>query len=484
MKALLTSLFVLTVLLAYNLQAQVLINTVSPVANEKINTQFCFNNTKLMAGNSVSDRYLVYYNSDTIFLNVQQSGIWIRKTAYTGNNINSATLTFHNDTIWLCWKEGVISAQIKAIFSNDTGNTWTSIPPVSSIGKVAAPSIYASSNGKIHFVWHIESSTDTTVFHRVFHNGTFLTSAYPLSNLTGQGQWPSVISIGDTVLCAWKEAPLPTKVWYRSSFTGGTSWNPISSLPTTTLLSTSKDPNLAYAYDSISNTHFVYLAFDGQNKIYFQRSTDFGNTWTVPDTISNLNKLSQFAHIECNNKGFVGIAYEQRPIGSSLFDDTKKDVGFTYSTNWGNVGTFSVDTLAYTHNGFGSVYPGFNKIDENNFYLAWLTKDTVNNKMKVFERLIHFNSATGINNYTLNANSNVYIFPNPFSDQATLHTDNPFRNATLLIYNIYGQAVKQINNISGQTITLRSDNLPSGLYFLQITQGNQVISLEKLVITD
>lgn len=484
MKTRLTPLFVLAVLFSSILQAQVLIDTVSFVSNENINTKFCFNNTKLMAGNSISDRYLVYYNSDTIFLNVYQSGIWTRKTAYIGNNINSATLTFHNDTIWLCWKEGVISARIKAIFSNDTGNTWTSIPPVSSFGKVAAPSIYASSNGKIHFVWHAESSTDTIVYHRVFHNGTYLTSAYPLSNPAGQGQWPSVISIGDTVLCAWKEAPLPTKVWFRSSFNGGTTWNPISSQPTTTLLSSSKDPNLAYAFNSTTNTHYVYLAFDGQNKIYFQRSTDFGNTWTTPDTISSLNKLSQFAHIECNNNGFVGIAYEQRPIGSSLFDNTKKDVGFTYSTNWGNIGTFSVDTLAYTHNGFGSAFPGFNKIDENNFYLAWLTKDTINNKMKVFERLIHFNAITGINNYALNENSNIDIFPNPFSAQTTLQTDNSFRNATLTVFNMHGKKVKQLNSISGQTFTLHRDNLPNGLYFLQFTQDNQVISLEKLVITD
>jgi hypothetical protein len=484
MKKLLTPLFVLTVLLSSHLKGQVLIDTVSFVSNEETNIQFCFNNTKLMAGNTIFDRYLVYYNSDTIFLNVNQLGIWTRKIAYTGSNIQSATLSFHNDTIWICWKEGYISAQIKACYTPDKGNSWVLIPPVSPIGKVAAPSIHASSNGKIHFVWHTESSTDTTVFHRVFHNGTYLTSAYPLSNPTGQGEWPSVISIGDTVLCAWKEAPLPTKVWFRSSFNGGASWNPLSSLPTTTLLSISKDPNLAYAFDSITNTHFVYLAFDSQNKIYLQRSTDFGNTWTTPNTISNLNKLSQFAHIECNNNGFVGIAYEQRPIGSSLFDDTKKDVGFTYSTNWGNNGTFSIDTLAYTHNIFGSVYPGFNKIDENNFYLAWLTKDAVNNEIKIFERLIHFSSTTGISSYDQNVSSHVNIFPNPFSTQTTLQTDNPFRNATLTVYNLYGQTVKQINNISGQTIALHRDNLQSGLYFVQLTQDNQVIAIDKLIITD
>lgn len=474
----------LTVLLASNTEGQVLIDTVSLVSNEKINTRFCFNNTKLMAGNNVADRYIIYYNADTIFLNINQSGIWTRKIAYTGDTIQSATLSFFKDTLWICWKEGDISAQIKARFSPDKGNSWISIPPVSPVGKVAAPSIYAASNGKIHFVWSTETSNDTIVYHRVYCNGIYLTSPYPLSNLTGQGQWPSVIAIGDTVLSAWKEGPLPTKVWFRSSFDGGQSWNSISSTPTTNLLSISKDPNLAYAYNPTTDTHYVYLAYDSQNKIYLQHTTNFANSWTTPDCISNLNKLSQFAHIECNNSGFVGISYEQRPIGSSLFDDTKKDVGFTYSSNWGNSGSFSIDTLTYTHNGFGSAYPAFNKIDENNFYLVWLTKDTVNTKMNVFERLIHFSNTTGINTYEQNMNPQIHIFPNPFLFETTLKSNDNFIDATLIIYNSQGQQVKQIKNISGQTITLHRNNLATGLYFFRLTQDNKVITKGKLVITD
>lgn len=482
MKKLLPSIFMLTHLLATTAKGQVLIDTISLVSNEKTNTQFCFNNTKLMTGNNVSDRYIIYYNSDTIFINVNQFGNWTQKIAHTGNNIQSATLSFYKDTIWICWKEGVVSAQIKARYTADKGNSWSSIVPVSPVGKVAAPSIYAASNGKIHFVWSTESSTDTTVYHNVYHSGVLLPLPIPLSNLTGQGQWPSVIAVGDTVLCAWKEGPLPTKVWFRSSFDGGQSWNPLSANPTTTLLSLSKDPNLAYAYDSITNTHYVYLAYDGQNLIYLQRSTDFGNNWSIPDTISNLNKWSQFAHLECNNKGFVGISYEQRPIGSSLFDDTKKDVGFTYSINWSN--SFSIDTLAYTHNGFGSAYPAFNKIDENNFYLAWLTKDTVNNQMKIFERLVHFNGTTGINTYYQNMDPSINILPNPFSSQTILHTDKNLSNATLTVVNTFGQTVTEIKNIFGQKIVFNRENLPIGLYFVRLIGENKVIATDKLIITN
>ena len=140
--------------------------------------------------------------------------------------------------------------------------------------------------------------------------------------------------------------------------------------------------------------------------------------------------------------------------------------------------------MAYTFNGFGSAYPGFNKIDENNFYLAWLTKDTINNKMKVFERLINISGTTGINNYEQNINPRISIFPNPFSTQTTLQTNMIFKNATLTVYNSYGQIVKQIEYISGQTVSLHRDNLPMGLYFIHLTQDNKTITTDKLIITD
>lgn len=76
------------------------------------------------------------------------------------------------------------------------------------------------------------------------------------------------------------------------------------------------------------------------------------------------------------------------------------------------------------------------------------------------------------------------VYPNPFSTQTTLQTDNFFYNATLTMENVFGQTVKQINNISGQTVTLLRDNLPSGLYFVRLTQDSKIITTKKLLITD
>ena len=84
----------------------------------------------------------------------------------------------------------------------------------------------------------------------------------------------------------------------------------------------------------------------------------------------------------------------------------------------------------------------------------------------------------------INSENKINCYPNPFSTQTTLQTDKFFKEATISVYNSFGQIVKQIKNISGQTITLQRDNLPSGLYFLQLTQDNKIFATDKLVIID
>ena len=78
----------------------------------------------------------------------------------------------------------------------------------------------------------------------------------------------------------------------------------------------------------------------------------------------------------------------------------------------------------------------------------------------------------------------VNIYPNPFSTQTTLQTGKFLKNASLTVYNSFGQTVKQIHNLSGQAIIFHRDNLSSGLYFLRLTQDSKVIAVDKLVIAD
>ena len=81
-------------------------------------------------------------------------------------------------------------------------------------------------------------------------------------------------------------------------------------------------------------------------------------------------------------------------------------------------------------------------------------------------------------------NDELLIYPNPFSLQTILQSEHVLQNATLTVYNCFGQAVKQINNISGQEIILHRDNLSSGVYFIQLRQANKETVIKKLIVTD
>jgi len=79
---------------------------------------------------------------------------------------------------------------------------------------------------------------------------------------------------------------------------------------------------------------------------------------------------------------------------------------------------------------------------------------------------------------------NIFVFPNPFLSETTLKINRNFKNASLSIYNSFGQLVKSIKNINGQTIKLQRDNLPSGLYIIKLLQDNRIFNTSKLIITD
>lgn len=80
--------------------------------------------------------------------------------------------------------------------------------------------------------------------------------------------------------------------------------------------------------------------------------------------------------------------------------------------------------------------------------------------------------------------NHISVFPNPFNSQTTLQTDLPLNNATLRLYNTLGQQIKQINNITGPSVTSQRGNLPGGMYYFRFIQENLTIATGKLVITN
>ena len=77
---------------------------------------------------------------------------------------------------------------------------------------------------------------------------------------------------------------------------------------------------------------------------------------------------------------------------------------------------------------------------------------------------------------------NISVAPNPFSSELAIESAIAFDNASLKLYNAVGQLVREINNLSGQHIALKRENLNSGLYFIQLFEKGKLVKSSKVLV--
>ena len=76
------------------------------------------------------------------------------------------------------------------------------------------------------------------------------------------------------------------------------------------------------------------------------------------------------------------------------------------------------------------------------------------------------------------------IYPNPFYNHTVLETAKDYDKLKVTLYNMHGQVVKQMTNLSGQTFTLDRANLPSGTYLIHLRDKRENLLVKKILITD
>ena len=104
------------------------------------------------------------------------------------------------------------------------------------------------------------------------------------------------------------------------------------------------------------------------------------------------------------------------------------------------------------------------------------------NTVLTFElSVINCDSINGINNLVNNFNFKLY--PNPTNQFATLEFSNPTKqNCSLTLYDLRGQIVRTIKNITTDKVEIERQSLASGLYFFQLRTDRQIIATGKLTI--
>ncbi len=207
------------------------------------------------------------------------------------------------------------------------------------------------------------------------------------------------------------------------------------------------------------------------------------------------NSVNSIIQVACKSYTLNNQTYTQSGIYTQLLTNTQGcdstltinltiNIVDTSVTQNGNVFIANANNATYQwlncNSGFAIISGATNQSftpTANGNYAVVVTQNSCSDTSGCY----NFNT-TGINTYFLQ--NDVIIYPNPFITQTVLQSNVPLINATLTLCNHFGQKVKEIKNISGQTIVLTRDNLESGLYFLQLTEENKTTTVNKLEITD
>ena len=78
--------------------------------------------------------------------------------------------------------------------------------------------------------------------------------------------------------------------------------------------------------------------------------------------------------------------------------------------------------------------------------------------------------------------SKITFSPNPFATTLTVNSGWPLQKASVRLYNAQGRLVREINNLSGDTVTISRGNLQSGLYLVQLSEAGEIIKTAKIMV--
>lgn len=99
-----------------------------------------------------------------------------------------------------------------------------------------------------------------------------------------------------------------------------------------------------------------------------------------------------------------------------------------------------------------------------------------------FIPLVDVCSPLSVNEFSSGQN-NFKLYPNPTNKFATLEFDNSKKEScNLTIYNVFGQIVRTIKEITTDKVIIERQNLTNGLYFFRIDAESKTIATGKLII--
>ncbi len=371
--------------------------------------------------------------------------------------------------VWSDIRNGFPNDEIYYKRSTDGGVTWgTDTRLTNATSSSMFPSV-AVTGSVVHVVWMDGRDGNDEIYYKYSSDaGVSWGSDTRLTNNTANSDYPSIAVSGSLISVVWEDTRNGNdEIYYKRSTDGGVTWG-----ADTRLTSNSADSWYPSVAESGTVVYVVWLdRRDGNNEIYYKCSTDGGMNWE-PDTRLTNNTANSYLPSIAVSGSLVHVVWED-------YRDDDSEIYYKCSTDGGL--TWGADTRLTNYTGL-SKYSSI-AVSGSLVHVVW--EDTRDGNYEIYYKRNPTGNVTNIHNISTEIPSAFSLsqnYPNPFNPVTKIRFDVPQvrnghdRSLQVIIYDMLGRLVATLVNESLKPGTYEVDwdgsDYSSGVYFCRLKAGD------------
>jgi hypothetical protein len=377
------------------------------------------------------------------------------------------SISVSGSSVHVVWASGGLTYhEIFYKLSLDNGSTWgDSLRLTNNSGDSKYPSI-ATSGSVVHIVWTDDrSGGHDEIYYKSSTNGGLTWGADTrLTNSNSYDAWMgSIVVNGNLVNVVWEsDRDGNTEIYQKRSIDGGGYWSTDTRLTNNT--GASDYPSIAISGTTV---HVVWMDNrDGNTEIYYKRSANSGFSFGLDTRLTNNSATSYYPSISATGS-FVNVVWRDTRDGN-------EEIYYKRSTNDGV--NWEPDTRL-TNNTFSSTFPSVSS-SGTAVHVAWTDNRNNGNPEIYYKRnpngTVDINLISSNVPLAFGLSQN---YPNPFNPVTNIKFQvSELSDTKLTLSDISGKVIEEFVNqqLVPGTYEVRFDasGLSSGVYFYRLEAGN------------
>ena len=249
--------------------------------------------------------------------------------AISGAPTVAALGTFVHIT-WVDFRNG--NPEIYYKRSTDYGANWEAVVRLTNDPASSLFPVLSASGNDLHIAWVDERNGNPEIYYkRSTNKGVSWEADFRLTQDPLISEYVRICSSGLFVHTVWKDnRDGNNEIYYKRSTNGGASWDGVSRL--------TNDPDESYNPDisvTGANVHIVWVEYlSGSREIYYKRSTDNGLNWDAGIRLTNNSALSDFPAV-ISSGSYVHTAWTDDRDGNwEIYYKRSTDGGATWNNSF------------------------------------------------------------------------------------------------------------------------------------------------------